>query len=80
MILDLPLLSLSPCYPSSARANDSNTGPTSALANLAARLLAAKEGGMVPPMEERPDGHPVDVSIILNSYSVPAKIQTRQIF
>ena len=45
--------------------NDTIPSMTGALADLAARLLAAKEGGTAEPVEINRDGHPVDVSAII---------------
>ena len=45
--------------------NDTIPSMTGALADLAARLLAAKEGGTAEPVEINRDGHPVDVSVIM---------------
>ena len=45
--------------------NDTIPSMTGALADLAARLLAAKEGGTAEPVEINRDGHPVDVSAIM---------------
>ena len=46
--------------------NDTIPSMTGALADLAARLLAAKEGGTAEPVEINRDGHPVDVSDFYN--------------
>ena len=49
--------------------NDTIPSMTGALADLAARLLAAKEGGTAEPVEINRDGHPVDVSVMMTLYN-----------
>ena len=49
--------------------NDTIPSMTGALADLAARLLAAKEGGTAEPVEINRDGHPVDVSVVMTFYN-----------